>query len=187
MSNSSKPTPSPLSLVLTASFGEHYQQSGQFDAIFKEGMTLVERTAAYLDGAGRREGKKLKGAAAVAYATESMRLTTRLLELASWLLIRRAVRDGDITEEEAHHRRQRVKLGSTGRPSHIKHWADLPEDLRNMIEASFALQDRIMQLDRAFDVDRKPAQNSPQRNPVAAQLARLETAFGERLNTTDLN
>ena len=59
-------------------------------------MALVEETAAYLDGQGRRESKKLNGTASVTYATESMRLTTRLLELASWLLIRRAVRDGDI-------------------------------------------------------------------------------------------
>ena len=34
-------------------------------------------------------------AAALAYATESMRLTTRLLELASWLMVRRALKEGD--------------------------------------------------------------------------------------------
>ena len=46
-------------------------------------MGLVERTAAYLDGQGRKEARALRGPVAVLYATESMRLTTRLLELAS--------------------------------------------------------------------------------------------------------
>src|SRR4029079_4452894 len=37
----------------TVSFGEHFAASDQFDAISKEGMGLVEKTAAYLDGPGR--------------------------------------------------------------------------------------------------------------------------------------
>ena len=39
----------------TVSFGEHFAASDQFDAIFKEGMGLVERTAAYLDGPAARK------------------------------------------------------------------------------------------------------------------------------------
>ncbi len=64
---------------ITVSFGERFAASDQFDAIFKEGMALVERTATYLDGAGRKESRALRGPVAVLYATESMRLTTRLL------------------------------------------------------------------------------------------------------------
>src|ERR1700716_3810108 len=94
----------------TVSFGERFAASDQFDAIFKEGMGLVERTAAYLDGAGRKEARALRGPVAVLYATESMRLTTRLLELASWLMIRRALKEGEITTEEARAKRERVKL-----------------------------------------------------------------------------
>lgn len=60
-------------------------------------MLLVETTAAYLDGPGRREAKLLKPPVSVLYATESMRLTTRLLDLASWLLVRRALKEGEIT------------------------------------------------------------------------------------------
>jgi regulator of CtrA degradation len=67
---------------VTISFGERFAASDQFDAIFREGMALVERTAAYLDGPGRKEAKALPGPAAMLYASESMRLTTRLLELA---------------------------------------------------------------------------------------------------------
>jgi len=84
---------------VTVSFGERFTASDQFDQIFKHGMGLVERTASYLDGPGRHEAKALSPTVAVLYATESMRLTTRLLELASWLLVRRALREGEITAE----------------------------------------------------------------------------------------
>ena len=110
----------------TVSFGERFQSSEQFDHIFKEGMALVERTASYLDGPGRKEAKTLTGGTGVLYATESMRLTTRLLDLASWLLIRRALREREITEEEAQKKRRRVKLQAFGRPSHVKGYSELP-------------------------------------------------------------
>jgi regulator of CtrA degradation len=44
-------------------------------------MALVEETATYLDGSGRNESRKLERSAAMEYATESMRLTTRLMQL----------------------------------------------------------------------------------------------------------
>src|SRR5215467_5758828 len=75
------------------SFSEKLASSQAFAGLFKEGMALVEETAGYLDGDGRQESKKLERSAALAYATESMRLTTRLMQLASWLLLHRAVKE----------------------------------------------------------------------------------------------
>ena len=159
----------------TVSFGAHFATSDQFDAIFREGMTLVESTAAYLDGPGRKEARLLKGPVAVLYATESMRLTTRLLELASWLMIRRALKEGEITTEEARAKRERVKLRTPGRAAHVRGYGELPASLRELIDASYALGDRIFQLDRAIEV----AVDAPiaADNPVGAQVMRLEEAF----------
>ena len=164
---------------VTISFGERFQASAQFDQVFKEGMLLVEQTATYLDGQGRREAKTLKPPASVLYATESMRLTTRLLDLASWLLVRRALKEGEITAEEARRKRQRIKLQALGRPSHIKGFADLPEGLRQLIEDSFKLHDRIVQLDRALS--EQPATDNVVAllsNPVGDQMSLLARAFG---------
>ena len=80
----------------TVSFGEKLAGSQSFSTLFREGMALVEETAAYLDGPGRKESKSLERNAALAYATESMRLTTRLMQLASWLLLHRAVNEGEM-------------------------------------------------------------------------------------------
>ena len=166
----------------TVSFGEQFQSSEQFDHIFKVGMALVERTAAYLDGPGRKEAKGLAGSPAVLYATESMRLTTRLLDLASWLLIRRSLKEGEITEEEAQKKRRRVKLQAFGRPSHVKGFDSLPAGLQALIEESFSLHDRIVQLDRAMTVGHDPdAVSDRPSNPVAAQMNLLERAFQQKL------
>lgn len=167
------------------SFGEKFAASEQFDVVFREGMALVEEVASYLDGAGRREAKALKPPVSVLYATESMRLTTRLLDLASWLLIRRALKEGEIDAEEARRKRQRVKLKALGRPGHIKGFDDLPETLQDFIERSFALHDRIVMLDKAIAAnpmaaaqDNSIVPGEAPDNPVLAQMSLLRQAFG---------
>ena len=84
--------------------------SGAFKDLFREGMTLVEEAASYLDGPGRTESRALSRPAALAYSTESMRLTTRLMQVASWLLLQRAVNEGELTSSQAQAERVRVKL-----------------------------------------------------------------------------
>src|SRR6201993_143965 len=94
----------------TVSFSERLANSQVFASLFRDGMALVEETATYLDGAGRQESKKLERSAALVYATESMRLTTRLMQLASWLLLHRAVKEGEITLAQAHEEKSKVRL-----------------------------------------------------------------------------
>lgn len=180
MSISSKSSDGAQVDGVTVSFGERFAASDQFDSIFKEGMALVERTAAYLDGPGRKEAKNLKGPNSVLYATESMRLTTRLLELASWLMIRRAQKDGEISADEARTKRERVRLKIASRPAHVTGYADLPQGLRDLIDASFSLNDRIIQLDRAMEVVVGAPTSTPAQNPVGVQMDRLEAAFARR-------
>src|SRR5690606_12915487 len=91
-------------------FGERLKGSDVFRTLFKEGMALVEQTANYLDGEGRAESRLLNRAGSLAYATESMRLTTRLMQLASWLLLQRAVNEGEMTSEQASLEKSKVKL-----------------------------------------------------------------------------
>src|SRR5579862_8694564 len=97
-------------------FGERLAASQNFSLLFREGMKLVEETAAYLDGPGRQESKRLDRASSLAYATESMRLTTRLMQLASWLLLHRAVNEGEMSLAQANRERMKVKLAAEERP-----------------------------------------------------------------------
>jgi regulator of CtrA degradation len=92
------------------SFSERLANSQFFSTLFRDGMALVEETATYLDGPGRQESKKLERGAALVYATESMRLTTRLMQLASWLLLHRAVKEGEMTLAQASKEKAKVRL-----------------------------------------------------------------------------
>ena len=149
-----------------------FARSELFDRTFREGMELVEETAAYLDGDGRRESKMLSRAAALAYAAESMRLTTRLMQIASWLLVQRAVREGDMTPEAAGEPRYRLNERKIERePSH----SELPIALVEYLVQAEKLYDRVLHLDRRMYLD---ASDAVAVNPVQSQMDRLNAAFG---------
>lgn len=151
--------------------------SESFLALFREGMALVEESAAYLDGDGREESKDLERSASLTYATESMRLTTRLMQLASWLLLQRAVNEGEMTSEQAGQEKAKVRLDSLSSSCTGPGWEKLPNRLKDLIMRSVRLQERIRLLDSAIykEAD-SPAESA---NPVAAQLDRLNSAFGK--------
>ena len=155
------------------SFSEKLASSQAFAGLFKEGMALVEETASYLDGEGRQESKKLERSAALAYATESMRLTTRLMQLASWLLLHRAVKEGEMSLAQANKEKTKVKL-SLGDRAAEDTMRLLPETLSDLIERSLSLLDRVRRLDASMH---KPADERPQSNAVERQLGLLKAAF----------
>jgi regulator of CtrA degradation len=141
--------------------------------MFKEGMALVEETADYLDGTGRGESRRLSRAGALTYATESMRLTTRLMQLASWLLLQRAVNDGELSDDQARIEKSKVKLNGLATATQGPGWDALPERLRDLINRSLRLQERIRRLDGAFGPEGPPEVD----NPVRRQLGRIADAF----------
>lgn len=154
------------------SFGEKLAGSQVFSALFREGMTLVEETAGYLDGPGRRDSKALGRAGALAYATESMRLTTRLMQVASWLLLHRAVNEGEMSLTQANQEKTKVKLAAEHRDPDVL--ALLPETLRELVERSVRLQERVRRLDASLH---QPVVVASAGNPVGSQLGMLKAAF----------
>jgi regulator of CtrA degradation len=157
------------------SFGERLANSDVFAALFRDGMALVEETASYLDGPGRQDSKKLERTAALAYATESMRLTTRLMQLASWLLLHRAVKEGEMSLAQANKEKAKVKL-SAGRPSDEQSVKLLPEKLQELIERSAKLEIKVRRLDATIHAPLAP-DRPQQSNPVERQLGLLKAAF----------
>jgi regulator of CtrA degradation len=155
-------------------FSERLTNSAAFGTLFREGMDLVEETAAYLDGPGRTEAKTLDRPVGLTYATESMRLTTRLMQLASWLLVQRAVNQGEMTPGQALEEKRKLRLAPVGATVSSETYADLPERLCRLIERAGRLQQRIERIEgqlRASSFERGD-------NPVERQLARLRSAFG---------
>lgn len=158
-------------------FGEKLAASAAFDSLFRDGMSLVEETAAYLDGTGRETSRRLPRLAALAYASESMRLTTRLMQVASWLLLQRAINEGEMSPSDAANDKRRSRTAWQAAPLRGPDETALPVQLLALVERSLRLQERIQRLDTII---REPVEAEPQiqgANPIAAQFALLRDAF----------
>ncbi len=150
--------------------------SGAFKDLFREGMTLVEEAASYLDGPGRAESRALSRPAALAYSTESMRLTTRLMQAASWLLLQRAVNEGELTSSQAQAERLRVKLSRQDFGCAPEVFEQLPPTLRSLSKRSLRIQERVIHLDQSLAIAHSPGVVET-RSEVASQVERLRAAF----------
>jgi regulator of CtrA degradation len=150
---------------------QSFTGSALFEKTFDEGMALVEETARYLDGKGREESRELSRRTAMLYAGESMRVTTRLMQAASWLLVQRAVHDGDMEAGAAS--QDRYRLGSKeiclGRSSDAVE--TLPPALQDLLERSDNLYRRIARLDDVLFGSVRPAPGA------RGQLDTLAQAF----------
>lgn len=160
----------------TIDFLAKFTDSDQFEKTFKEGMGLVEETANYLDGDGRVDARVLDRVGAVAYATESMRLTTRLMQMASWLLLQRAIGSGELSTQEVSREKHRINLGEIGRGHDLKGGEQLPDGLKSLVDRSLRLLERIKTLDSMLNRV-QPANSDEETSPVSAQITMLKRAF----------
>jgi len=171
-----KNTNQPINLPVD--FLTRFTQSEQFNHVFNEGMGLVEETANYLDGPGRQDARLLDRHGAIAYATESMRLTTRLMQLASWLLLQRAISSGELTPETAMEEKKRINLSENIATPQMSGADQVPPVLQDLISRSIRVHTRIIQLDKMILNTTMPETHSA--NPIGNQLNRLAQAFNNQ-------
>jgi regulator of CtrA degradation len=146
-----------------------FARSEMFDRLFKEGMALVEEAATYLDGPGRTDSRKLNRELALVYAAESMEVTTRLMQAASWLVVQRAVREKDMGVEEAGD--EKYRIAKPGEPHPVDR-AVMPAPLMALVDRSRALYERVWR----FDATLYSETPQPADNPVMKQIDRLRQA-----------
>ena len=151
---------------------QSFTGSALFEKTFDEGMALVEETARYLDGSGREESRGLPRKAAMLYAGESMRVTTRLMQAASWLLVQRAVHDGDMEAGAASSDRYRLGSKEICLGKSLDGTESLPAALLDLLERSDNLYRRIARLDDVLFGKGAPAAGA------RGQLDALAQAFG---------
>jgi len=157
-----------------------------FRRTYREGMGLVEEAAAYLDGPGREQAKDLPRMAALAYAAESMRVTTRLMQVAAWLLVQKAVHEGEMTPDEAAQEKYRLSGQPVARAKPLQGADMLPADLLALMEKSVRIYDRIERLDRQLHEepvasDAPKPEETASGSPLASQFAQVEAFFQETL------
>ena len=162
----------------TIKLAERRVFSQSFKPLYDEGMRLVEQAAEYLDGEGRAEAKGLSRVAATLYAAESMRLTTRLMQVASWLLLQRAANSGEMTRDQVASEKLKVRLDTASAHDDAPGWDELPEAFRAIVEHSLRLQGLVRRMDEQIYGDAAKQAARAAGNPVSDQITLLKTAFG---------
>ena len=120
-------------LALILDFSPRFFKA-RLPGVFARCVRLVERAVVYLGGEGRRECNKMSSEARLAYVMEANRVTTHLLNLASWCLIQRSFAEGEITTKEQCAKLVGVKIEPPKR--NPRHLARLPAELQAIIKES---------------------------------------------------
>ena len=164
----------------TIRLAERVVFSQRFKPLYSQGMQLVEEAATYLDGDGRAAAKGLSRVASTLYAAESMRLTTRLMQVASWLLLQRAANSGEMTREQVASEKAKVTLDTVSADDATAGWNELPEAFRDLVRRSLDMQRLVKRMDAEIYGPAPEAQEEGPAtgNPVSDQINLLKTAFG---------
>lgn len=115
------------------------------DQLYVEAMLLADEARAYFDGRDRAERELLSPELRVLLACESLRVTTRLMQVVAWLLNRKAEAAGELDTADGVARDRRLGDAAPSDPERI---ALLPPGARDVIAASSDLHARVSRLDR---------------------------------------
>ncbi|MCP1334869.1 protease adaptor protein RcdA [Futiania mangrovi] len=156
-----------------------FASSAVFYKTFDEAMALVQETAAYLDGQGRFESQDLGRDCALVYAAESMRLTTRLMQVSSWLLAQRALQKGQIAYAEAAGPKYRLSMPEPSVAPNPRVLSQLPDRFVTLISRSRRLYARVKRIDTQLYGEGDRTQLAEP--PFAHHIRRIEAAFAPAL------
>ena len=76
-----------------------------------------------------------------------MRLTTRLMQIASWLLLQRAANSGEMTRNQVAAEKCKVRLDTASAPDNAIGWEEFPEAFLSLINRSLSLQNLVRRMD----------------------------------------
>lgn len=141
------------------------------DSLYVEAMLLADEARGYFDAAGRADRDVLPPLLRVGFSCESLRVTTRLMHVIAWLLVRRALASGEISEEQAAAPERRLGHVPASDPIAVE---ALPEPAQQIIAASQDLYARVQRLDGGI------RNASPLVSPALNLMQQLEMAFGAR-------
>jgi regulator of CtrA degradation len=136
--------------------------------LYVEAMLLADEARSYFEQYGDSDRDGLTPLNRVLFACESLKVTNRLMYVIAWLLNRRAVENGEISELDGLAMQRR--LGET-LPSDPETLSQLPERAQLLIGQSIELYQRIARLDTSLD------QLTHMASPVQSLHIRLANSF----------
>ncbi len=119
-----------------------------FERLFDDTIKLIERTIAYLERESPGDREQLSVGAKLVFATESMRLTSQLMQSMAWLLARKALQKGELTEFEAASPTYRLGTNSACSAESLAGTETLPRRFRALLAEGRSSYLRIARLDQ---------------------------------------
>jgi regulator of CtrA degradation len=115
------------------------------DSLYTEAMVLADEARSYFDEIGRAERSDLTPLQRVAFSCESLKVTTRLMHVIAWLLTRKAIAAGEISEDDGRSGQRRLGPAVETDPKAMQ---GLPPQASNLIGASLDLYERVARIDQ---------------------------------------
>ncbi|MGF7157221.1 DUF1465 family protein [Bartonella heixiaziensis] len=169
MSAHKRPYDEPINMI------EHHAFENAFNRLYEETMTLIEETATYIDTEGKLAARSFSAEVSALYAREAMYLSTRLMQIASQLLLLRAEREGEMSPEQIQKEIAKVSLHTPTLKLESAHWQEFPEVFRHFVARSLRLEARMQYIRTGKEgIASHVLEND---NPVGKQIQLLKTAF----------
>ena len=137
------------------------------DSLYVEAMVLADEARAYFDSSGRDDRLALDPKIRIGFACESLKVTTRLMQVVAWLMTQRAVAAGELSKAQGFGAERR--LGDSPE-SDEEILLRLPEAALALIRSSQDLYDRVRRIDEGAAPETQPS-------PARTLLSRLQRSI----------
>ena len=137
------------------------------DSLYVEAMLLADEARAYFDSSGRDDRLSLDPTVRIGFACESLKVTTRLMQVIAWLLTQRAVAAGELSRAQAANAERRLGEAPLSDEALL---AKLPASALALIRSSQELYGRVRRIDEGAAEEAQPS-------PARSLLSRLQRSF----------
>jgi len=142
------------------------------DRLYGETMALIEETSRYGQKQGRLIMQSYAPEIANFYARQMRRLSIRLYQIATFLMLARAVRDGDMECSDAMRESEKITLEQLLPDADDPAW-------NRMENFFFSLNQKSLELARQANLIRQGNNKPFLENAPHQQLQQIEAAFGK--------
>lgn len=118
-----------------------------FRRTYDETMDLMVEARNYMAYVERRERERAPAATGLRMSCEAMRVTSRLTQVMAWLMMQRAVHEGELGLEQALAEDNRLSGADVCLDDRFSSDASLPNGLRSLLDRSFKLYQRVARLE----------------------------------------
>ncbi|MGE5516732.1 MAG: DUF1465 family protein [Bacteroidota bacterium] len=119
-----------------------------FRRTYDETLDLMVEARNYMAYVERRERERAGLMAGLRMSCEAMRVTSRLTQVMAWLMMQRAVHDGEIAVEQALIEENRLSGGEVCWDDSFSADVTLPNGLRSLLARSLQLYQRVARLEQ---------------------------------------